>query len=236
MDIKELYESSPLRVFDKSLDGGLKKGKVGIITSKKGVGKTACIVHLATDKLFKGENVIHVSFSGNVEHVIGWYKELYKEIISGKEVKDQNEIYEKMVSNRVVMNFSQEKVEIKKVLHSLETLINEGGFKADAVFFDGYRLDSNSEEELDEIKLFSKETNTEVWVAVSSGNEDEKYDEYGTPEEFIKLKDKGDVVISMKINDQKDKVNMTIIRSNEKNIVKPSKVLLDPKTMLILHE
>ena len=70
MDLKQLNSVSPLRVFEDSINGGLGKGNLGVIVSKKGVGKTACLVHIATDKLFKGEHVIHVSFSGNVEHVI----------------------------------------------------------------------------------------------------------------------------------------------------------------------
>ena len=64
MDIKQLNALSPLRAFEDSINGGLGKGKLGVIVSKHGVGKTACLVHLATDKLFKGEHVIHVSFSG----------------------------------------------------------------------------------------------------------------------------------------------------------------------------
>lgn len=236
MDINELYKVSPLRAFDASLGGGFGKGKVGIITSRKGVGKTACIVHLATDKLFKGENVIHVSFSGNVEHVIGWYKEVYKEIISGKGIEKEDEVYEKMVSNRVIMNFSQEKIEIKNVLHSLETLINEGGFKADALFFDGYKLNDESEKEFDEIKTFAEETNTEVWLAVSSGDDEKEYDEYGTPRSLKKLGNKGDVLVSLRFSDKKDKVKMTIVSLNGKDATSSSGVLLDPKTMLILHE
>ena len=61
MDLKQLNSVSPLRVFEDSINGGLGKGNLGVIVSKKGVGKTACLVHIATDKLFKGEHVIHVS-------------------------------------------------------------------------------------------------------------------------------------------------------------------------------
>jgi KaiC/GvpD/RAD55 family RecA-like ATPase len=62
----------PLRVFDESIGGGLGRGNLGVLVSRRGVGKTACLVHLATDKLLRGEHVIHVSFNGNVEHVINW--------------------------------------------------------------------------------------------------------------------------------------------------------------------
>ena len=44
----ELNKRSPLRVFEKSINGGVGKGHIGVLASKKGVGKTACLVHIAT--------------------------------------------------------------------------------------------------------------------------------------------------------------------------------------------
>ena len=46
----------------KSTHGGVGKGNIGVIASRKGTGKTACLVHIATDQLFQGKNLIHVSF------------------------------------------------------------------------------------------------------------------------------------------------------------------------------
>ena len=49
MDIQELNKISPLRVFDEAINGGRGKGNLGVIVTRHGVGKTACLVHLATD-------------------------------------------------------------------------------------------------------------------------------------------------------------------------------------------
>ena len=66
----ELIKRSPLRVFEKSINGGLGKGNLGVLASRKGVGKTACLVHIATDQLFNDKHVIHVSFSSRVDHIV----------------------------------------------------------------------------------------------------------------------------------------------------------------------
>ena len=66
----ELNKRSPLRIFEKSIHGGVGKGNVGVLASRKGVGKTACLVHIATDKLFRDKHVIHVSFSSRVDHIV----------------------------------------------------------------------------------------------------------------------------------------------------------------------
>ncbi len=233
MEIQELNDLSPLRVFEQSLDGGLGRGNLGVLVSRHGVGKTACLVHLATDKLLRGEHVIHVSFSGNVEHVINWYKEVFKEVSDGKSLDDAASVYNNILSNRVVMNFSQENVTIDKVLSSLETLIRHGSFKADSILFDGYKLTVATEDDVRKIKQFAQNLNLEVWFSVSPVRADVVYDKYGIPNTMMKYTDLIDVLIGLIYNEERDKVIMTVVKSHGPHIEKPMGVNLDPKTMLI---
>ena len=233
MDIKELNSVSPLRVFDEAINGGLGRGNLGVIVSRHGIGKTACLVHLATDKLFKGESVIHVSFSGNVEHVINWYKEVFREISEMQSLDDAALVYNAILANRVVMNFSQEQVPVEKILASLESLINQGSFKADCVLFDGYKLTVADEEDIVKIKEFAKKMNIEVWFSVSPVRPDVVYDEHGVPNSLVKYYDLIDVLIARRYDDKIDKVVMTVVRSHHINVPKPMQVNLDPRTMLI---
>jgi hypothetical protein len=233
MDIQELTKISSIRVFDKAINGGLGKGNLGVLVSRHGVGKTACLVHIATDKLFRDENVIHVSFSGNVEHVINWYKEVFREISEMVSLDDAAMVYNSILANRVVMNFSQEQVSIDKVLASLKSLIEQGSFIADTVLFDGYKLTVADEEDIVKIKKFAQEMNLEIWFSVSPVRPDVVYDEYGVPNTLEKYLDLIDVLVALKYNESKDKVLMTVVRAHAKKIDKPMQVCLDPKTMLI---
>ncbi len=233
MDIKELNSVSPLRIFEEAINGGLGRGNLGVIVSRHGVGKTACLVHLATDKLFKGESVIHVSFSGNVEHVINWYKEVFKEIAELQSLDDATMVYNSILANRVVMNFSQDHVPVEKVLSSLESLISQGSFKADCILFDGYKLTIADEDEIIKIKEFAKKMNLEVWFSVSPVRPDVVYDEYGVPNTLVKYYDLIDVLVALKYEEAIDKVVMTVVRAHHANVPKPMKVNLDPRTMLI---
>ena len=233
MDIKELNNVSPLRIFEDAINGGLGRGNLGVIVSRHGVGKTACLVHLATDKLFKRESVIHVSFSGNVEHVINWYKEVFREIAEIQSLDDAAMVYNSILANRVVMNFSQEQVPVEKVLSSLESLISQGSFKADCILFDGYKLTVADEDDIIKIKEFAKKMDLEVWFSVSPVNPDVVYDENGVPNTLVKYYDLIDVLVALKYDDKIDKVIMTVVRAHHANVPKPMKVNLDPRTMLI---
>jgi archaellum biogenesis ATPase FlaH len=233
MEIQELNALSPLRAFDESLNGGLGKGNLGVLVSRHGIGKTACLVHLATDKLFRNEHIIHVSFSGNVEHVINWYKEVFRQISENRSLEDAAEIYNEILANRVVMNFSQENVTIDKVLSSLETLIRQGSFNADAVMFDGYRLTVATEDDVRKIKQFAMDMRLEVWFSVSPVRPDVEFDENGVPSTILKYEELIDVLIGLKYNEAMDKVIMTLVKDGDQIDPKPMRVKLDPKTMLI---
>lgn len=235
MDIQELNKISPLRVFDDAINGGLGKGNMGVIVSRHGVGKTACLVHLATDKLLRGENVIHVSFSGNVEHVMNWYKEVFREISEVQSLDDAHNVYSSILSNRVVMNFSQDQVSIEKVLKSLKSLIEQGAFKADAILFDGYKLTIADDDDIIRIREFAKEMKLEVWFSVSPVRPDVVYDEYGVPNTLEKYLPYIDVLVGLRYREDVDKVVMTVVRAHGEEVAKPLGVRLDPRTMLISH-
>ena len=220
MDIQELNKISPLRVFDDAINGGLGKGNLGVIVSRHGVGKTA------------------FSFSGTVEHVMNWYKEVFKEIAEVQSLDDAHNVYASILANRVVMNFSQTQISIEKVLSSLKSLIEQGSFAADTILFDGYKLTVADEEDIVKIREFAKEMNIEVWFSVSPVNPDVVYDEYGVPNTLAKYYSYIDVLVGLRYQEAIDKVVMTVVRAHGKEVPKPMQVKLDPKTpktMLISH-
>ena len=49
MDKNDLYKSSPIRFFDEASNGGLKEGELGLVTAKKGLGKTSVLVQFGMD-------------------------------------------------------------------------------------------------------------------------------------------------------------------------------------------
>ena len=50
---EEFIMKSPVRILEKSIEGGLGAGNIGIVASRKGVGKTAVLVQMALDKLIQ---------------------------------------------------------------------------------------------------------------------------------------------------------------------------------------
>ena len=126
MIMEDLISRSPLRILENSIHGGLGKGNIGTLASLKGVGKTACLVHIATDKLFQRKPVIHVSYASRVDHIISWYEDVFRQLAGGADPGAAAEIHDELVKIRVIMNFSQAGMRTEQVLKSLEALIQDG--------------------------------------------------------------------------------------------------------------
>ncbi len=227
----ELNKRSPLRVFEKSIHGGLGKGNIGVIASRHGIGKTACLVHMATDKLFRDEHVIHISFSQNVNHVIAWYEDIFKEISTKRELEAAMDVHDNIIKNRVIMNFSQDNISVEQIIRSLKTMIEDGGFKADSIFFDGYKMTTVEHDAVERLKEFAKNMDVELWFSVSPVLDGVDFDEYGVPETLANIEDVVDVLIGMKYDGEE--IVMTVVKDHGEANPSQMAIKLDPKTMLI---
>ena len=230
----ELNKRSPLRVFEKSINGGVGKGHIGVLASKKGVGKTACLVHIATDKLFRDRHVIHVSFSQKVDHIINWYEDIFKEIAKKRDLEDAVDIHDEIIKNRVIMNFNSKGTTVDQVLTSLRAMIIDGNFPADSVIFDGYDLAEAEQEDFDKIKAFAKEVNIEVWFSVSLKGENPVFNANGVPSDLEGRMNDLDVLITLKY--EGDHVHFQVIKDHDNLEPKEMTLKLDPKTLLIARE
>ncbi len=231
----ELIKRSPLRIFEQSIHGGVGKGHLGVLASKKGVGKTACLTHIAVDKLFQDRHVIHVSFASNVDHIINWYEDIFKEIAKKRNLEHAVEVHDEIIHNRVIMNFNQEGISIEQVVSSLQALIKDGNFPADAVIFDGYDVTDRSAAELDEIRAFAEEQGVEIWFSVSL-NEDGSplFNDQGIPTILERIIDKLDVVIDLR--HEGDYVHLEVAKDHEMLEHRDMQLKLDPKTLLIAED
>lgn len=228
---EELIRRSPLRILDKSIHGGLGAGHVGVLASRKGVGKTACLVHIATDKLMQGKSVIHVSFSSRVDYIINWYEEILKEISKTRGMKEAAAFHDDIIKNRVIMNFKQEGSRTGQVLKSLEAMIVDGNFAADTVIVDGFDFSQASPDDIRAFKNFAARLNLGVWFSATLKGDDPVFDEKGIPFSLAGFMDNVDVLISLR--HENSDVRLELVKAFEKTAPAKLSLRLDPKSLLI---
>jgi hypothetical protein len=228
---EDLISRSPLRILENSIHGGLGKGNIGALASRKGVGKTACLVHIATDKLFQGKPVIHVSYASRVDHIVSWYEDIFRQLAAGADAGSAADLHDDLVKNRVIMNFSQAGMKTEQVLRSLEALIHDGKFPAETVIVDGYNFTSESADDLARFKDFAGRMGVEVWFSASLKGDEPLFDEQGLPRELACCLGNIDVLITL--HNLKDRVEMRLVKDDGYPAPGDIGLSLDPKTLLI---
>ncbi|MCL2270039.1 MAG: hypothetical protein FWC24_01715 [Treponema sp.] len=233
MILSELIQRSPIRIFEKSIHGGLKTGEIGIIASQSGVGKTSVLVQIALDKLLQGKKVIHVSFTQHTHYVLAWYEDIFDEFISRKNLENSGEIRDDLVRNRVLMNFNQDGMSKDQVIKSLRAMIVEGCFTAEAIIIDGFDFSRADYERIANVKAFARELGLAVWYSCTVKDESQQYDKENIP---LLLKDFADLIdIVIVLNPRPDHVELSVSKDRNTRNNQALAMRLDPKSLLILE-
>ena len=231
---QELNDRSPLRILERSTHGGLGTGNLGVIAARRGVGKTACLVHIATDKLFQGKPVIHVSYSSRVDYIITWYEDIFREIAKKRQLEEAVEIHEELIRNRVIMNFKQEGANTEQILKSVEALITHARFPAETVIVDGFDFTRSCQDDLRMFQDFAQRLGLEVWFSASLRGDEPLFDAEGVP---LLLKGcLGRVAVCVTLSFQDGFVRLNLVKDRDHSPTGELPLRLDPKTLLIAEE
>ena len=171
MEKKDLIAHSPVRYFD-ATNAALKDGEMGLVTAKKGLGKTSVLVQFGIDSLLNDKALVHVSFDQQSSNVIAWYSSVMAEIAKKKSF-NLDEVNEEIVRNRTILNFNQETFTLPKVVNTLKAL-KEGGIKIATVVVDGLNLDKTSKEDIECFASFVKSEKMTAWFSFTNEASDLK--------------------------------------------------------------
>lgn len=231
---EELIKRSPLRVLERSISGGLGRGCLGVLASRKGVGKTACLVHIAADKLLQSKPVIHVSYASRIDHIVTWYEDIFKEMAKAPSMRAALDDLDELVRRRVIMSFKQDGMRTEQVLRSLEAMIVHGRFPAETVIVDGFDFARAGADDLRAFRDFAGRLGLEVWFSASLKKEDPLFDERGIPFELAPYLEAIDVLITLRHHG--DHVHFNLVKDHDRLAPKDLGLRLDPTTLLIAKE
>lgn len=164
---QDLYERSPIRAFDEVTNGGLKAGDLGLVTSKKGLGKTSVLVQFGMDTLLDGKQLVHVSFDQHSSNVISWYEGIFAEIAKKKCIPNPDDVKEMITRNRTILNFNQENFNLPRVVNTLNAL-KAGGIAVAGIVIDGVDFTKVKEADIQAVASYAKATKVKVWMSATA--------------------------------------------------------------------
>jgi hypothetical protein len=229
---KELIKRSPLRILEKSTRGGVGKGNIGVIAARKGIGKTACLVHIATDQLFQGKHVIHLSYSGNIGHIVQWYEDIFQEIARRHKLDCAMDVHDDIIRNRIVMNFEQANVTVAKIEKNIRTLMEKGSFSVETIVVDGYNFNKATVEEFKEFRRFARDNGFELWFSATIKEDATTKDRI--PGMLLPYLD--DVAILICLQPRGDFIHLNLAKDHDAVMVSDMHLKLDPRILLIAEE
>lgn len=216
MEKSDLINYSPVRYFEKAA-APLKAGELGLISAKKGLGKTSVLVQFGIDTLLNDKALIHVSFDQQSSNVISWYSSVLAEIAKKKNI-NLEALNEDIVKNRTILNFNQETFSLPKVVNTLKAL-KEGGIPIAAVVVDGMDFDKAPVEDITCFADFIKAEKMTGWFSLTNEASDLKKT---LPQDKLKL-----FATVAHLAAEGKELSLTILKNGE------GKVKLDAKTLLI---
>ena len=223
---QELYERSPIRAFDEAANGGLKAGELGLVTAKKGLGKTSVLVQFGMDTLLNGKQLVHVSFDQHSQNVISWYDGIYTEISKKKSIANAAEVKEQILKGRTILNFNQDNFNLEKVVNTLNAL-KAGGIAVAGVVIDNVDFSKVKESDIQAVASYAKATKAKVWMS-STVASDKLYD--SAPKAILPY---FNIVAHLT---SKGTTTLLQLLKVGKNKDIPSELKLDSKTLLITNK
>ncbi|MFO7890284.1 MAG: AAA family ATPase [bacterium] len=230
---EELIKRSPIRIFEKTIHGGIGKGNLGVFTGRKGVGKTACLVHLAVDKLLSEKKVLHISFSEDPHHIEKWYEQTFKEIAKAYKLDNVLHNHDQIISNRLIMNYKPDYNNLKKTIKSINNFLKDADFYPDIIIIDGFSFENASEKNFTLWKEFAKDLKIPLWFSATLHRENLKFDDKGIPAPVNKFQSIFTVIIMLL--PQKNHIDLSLLKDHHAKKIDPLQLKLDPETLLIAN-
>jgi hypothetical protein len=227
----ELIQKSPIRVFEKSIHGGLGRGNLGVITARKGVGKTACLAHVAIDKMLRGQYVLHISFADYPSHIRSWYRHVFDEVAKQYKLEDALDVFDELVHHRLIMHFKQKNVSFDKIQDNIQQVEKGTDFKPEIIIVDGCNFEEMTESMLKSWKQLAVDQDTAIWFAAVLHRENLQLDDRGVPAPVNRFSDCFDVIIMLE--PVQDYINLKLLKDHDATDLKDFHLKLNPKTLLI---
>jgi hypothetical protein len=230
---KELIQRSPIRVLEKSIHGGLGKGNLGVFAARKGVGKTACLAHVALDGLLRGEKVLHVSFSDNPHHIESWYEQIFKEMAAAYKLDQVADVRDEIVSNRLILHFKQADRTMRQVREHIDTVTSASSFKPATVIVDGYSFYDATAEDMGEWKRIASDRSIETWFSATLPADPGERDTAGAPVPLGAFQDFFSVIILL--NPSQGFIELKLLKDHDSRDLERLRLKLDPRTLMIAN-
>jgi len=228
--MNNFIEVSPLKLLNMSLKKELGRGKLGVLMARAGVGKTACLIHIAFDKLFRGEKLVHISLEDTPEKVTSYYNVIFSDFVKALNMEHESEKRMLFDRNRMILAYMNKSFEIRRLRENLNTLVEKIEFLPDSLIVDGLDFEKVGRDIFEGFKEIASEFKVEVWFSALSHRHITDTNEKGIPYPCSRMDDLLSIIIQLQPT--QSGVFLKLLKDHDSTVMPDASVRLDPNTFL----
>ncbi len=231
--VSPLIRVSPLKLLEMSSKGELGRGNLGVLMARAGVGKTACLIHIAFDKLYRREKLVHISLEDTPEKVTSYYNVIFLDLVKALDIKDESENRMLLERNRMILAFMNRSFDIDRLRQNLRNLIENIAFTPDSLIVDGLNFENSDRELFEGFKEVAAEFQVEIWFSALCHRHISDINERGIPYPCSRVDDLLSII--MQLQPTQSGVSLRLLKDHDNPSLSRASVRLDPNTFLAME-
>ncbi len=230
---KEVNTSSPLRILEKSMHGGLGNGNLGVVMARAGVGKTACLIQMGLDDLMRDRPVLHVALGQTVEHVQCWYDALYDDLAERTALENRDIVAATVAQKRIIVAFPDHDLWPDRLKHTVELFKQSHNYQPAAVLVDGFDWSAHTVAEtaalLGAFKAYANIIDAELWMTAQTHRENTGEHPMKLPAAFEAYA--GLIDVALFLEPSHDAVTLRLLKDHDNEAPHGTHLTLHPDTL-----
>jgi hypothetical protein len=232
--MKDFISFSPLKLLEKSSRKGLGAGNLGVLIARAGVGKTACLIHIAFDRIFRQGKLVHISLEEGPEKVTSYYNVMYHDLVKALDLTDDYDDYRMLIDrNRMILAYLSQSFEIERLRTNLRNLAKNLDFRPDTLIIDGLDFERTERTLFEGFKEIAEEFKVEIWLSALSHRHITQVNKRGIPYPCHELDDLFSLIIHLQ--PEASGVSLKLLKDHDNSTIPDASVRLDPNTFLALE-
>lgn len=231
MESEQPMNAQTLAMIQEALGNPLAPGELGILLARAGVGKTACLTHIALEQLLRDTPVLHVSIDEVPEKIKVWYHELLKNVVASQPNTDLAALQQHIEPMRFILAYLHHTFSPDKLEQSYQNLQDETHFKAGLVIVDGLDFDQVSRETLEALQQFARQHGVALWMSARTHRHITDTNERGIPYPCHELDDLFHTIILLEPIPKA--IQLKVLKHDDESREVPVSVFLNPQTYLL---
>ncbi|MFH1123056.1 MAG: hypothetical protein V1758_05290 [Pseudomonadota bacterium] len=228
----DFTKAGPLSLLEKSSQKGLGRGNLGVLIARAGVGKTACLIHIALHKLLRGEKLVHISLEDSPEKITAYYQVIFSDLVNAAGIKNEQETKTLIEGNRMILAYLNQSFQINRLQENLKNLADKIGYVPDALVVDGLNFTKAGKEVFQGFQEIARASQVEVWFSALSHRHIPEVNERGIPYPCNELDELFSII--MQLEPTQSAVLLKLLKDHQNQVAADSYVKLDPKTFLAM--